>query len=75
VSTEITIADDVYRRLQREKRDRSVSEVIAEKLDSGGRLAEVTGQGVLDPDANEAVREDIERSSAGTMDRLDDEIP
>lgn len=75
MSKNIAISDDVYRRLKREKGDRSFSEVIAEKLDSGGRLAEVTGQGVLDPDANEAAREEIGRLSAGTMDRLDGETP
>jgi predicted CopG family antitoxin len=75
VTKEITITDDVYRQLQREKGDRSVSEVIAETLDASERLAEVTGQGVLGPDADEAVREEIERSSTGTVDRLDDEIP
>jgi len=73
MSKNIAIADEVYRRLKREKGDRSFSEVIAEKLDAGGRLTEVTGQGVLDPDAHEAAREEIERLGAGTMDRLDDE--
>jgi predicted CopG family antitoxin len=73
MSKNIAIADDIYERLKREKGDRSFSEVIAAKLDSGGRLAEVTGQGVLDPEAHEAAREEIERLSAGTMDRLDDE--
>jgi predicted CopG family antitoxin len=75
VSKEVTITDDVYRRLKREKGDRSFSELIAENLDSGGWLADVAGQGVLDPDAHEAAREEIERLSAGTMDRLDDDIP
>jgi predicted CopG family antitoxin len=73
MSKNIAIADDVYERLKREKGDRSFSEVIAAKLDSGGRLAEVTGQGALDAEAHEAAKEEIERLSAGTMDRLDDE--
>jgi len=41
--------------------------VIAEKLDAGGRLAGVTGQGVLDPDAREAAREEfVEEHGADT---------
>ena len=67
VSRNIAIADDVYRRLKREKGDRSFSEVIAERLDASRRLAEVTGQGVLDPDAYEAARAEIDRLST-TMD-------
>ena len=67
VSKNIAIADDVYRRLKREKGDRSFSEVIAERLDASRRLAEVTGQGVLDPDAHEAARAEIDRLST-TMD-------
>ncbi|MFB6296139.1 MAG: antitoxin VapB family protein [Halobacteriales archaeon] len=73
MSRNIAISDDVYRRLKREKGDRSFSEVIAEKLDAGGRLGEVTGQGVLDPEAHEEAREEIERLSEGTLDRIDDE--
>ena len=68
MTKEITIADDVYRRLKREKGDRSFSEVIAETLDASGRLADVTGQGVLDPEVPETAREEIERLSTGTMD-------
>jgi len=73
MSKNIAIADDVYQRLKREKGDRSFSEVIAAKLDAGGRIADITGQQILDPDAHEEAREEIERLSAGTMDRLDDE--
>lgn len=40
----------MYRRLKREKGDRSFSEVIEETLDAGGEIADVTGQGILDPE-------------------------
>jgi predicted CopG family antitoxin len=73
VSKNIAISDEVYRRLKREKGNRSFSEVIAAKLDAGGRLGEVTGQGVLDPEAHKAAQEEIERLSEGTLDRVDDE--
>lgn len=75
MSKNIAISDEVYRKLKREKGDRSFSEVIAERLRSTNRLADVTGQGILDEDAIEAVREDIERLGEGTLTRLDDEAP
>lgn len=73
MSKNIAISDEVYRRLKREKGDRSFSEVIAEKLESGGELADVTGQRVLDPETYEEVSEEIGRLSDGTMERVDDE--
>ncbi|QSG01317.1 antitoxin VapB family protein [Natranaeroarchaeum sulfidigenes] len=73
MSKNISISDDVYRELKREKGDRSFSEVIRESIESGTRLADVTGNGVLDPDAHEDVKADIERMSKGTLDRVDDE--
>lgn len=73
MSKNISISDEVYRRLKREKGDRSFSELIAEKLDSGGQLADVTGQQVLEPDTYETVREEIDRLSEETMDRVTDE--
>ena len=75
MSKNIAISDEVYRRLKREKGDRSFSEVIAERLDSGGRLADVTGQRILDREAAEEATATIERMSEGTLDRLDDETP
>lgn len=47
-SKNIAISDDVYRKLKREKGKRSFSEVIEEKLESGRRIADVTGIGALD---------------------------
>lgn len=73
MSKNIAISDDVYRELKREKGDRSFSEVIRETLDDGRRLADVTGEGVLDPETHEAVKADIEELSRGTLSRIDDE--
>jgi predicted CopG family antitoxin len=50
MSKNIAISDDVYRRLKREKGDRSFSEVIEEHLDRGGRLGDVTGQEIFGPE-------------------------
>jgi predicted CopG family antitoxin len=72
VSKNIAISDDVYRRLKREKGDRSFSEVIAAHLESGGTVADVTGQQVLDSETADRVKEDIETLSEGTLDRLDE---
>ena len=73
MSKNISISDDVYERLRKEKGDRSFSEVIADTLDSEAKIADVTGQQLLDPDTYEEVIEEIERLSEGTIDRLDNE--
>lgn len=73
VSKNIAISDEVYRRLKREKGDRSFSEVIAERLDAGSRLADVTGQAILDEASVAAARRDLEQLSDGTLSRLEDE--
>jgi predicted CopG family antitoxin len=73
MSKNIAISDDVYRKLKREKGDRSFSEVIEEHLSTSMRLAEVTGQGVLDAESVEAARRDVERLSEGTLTRLDED--
>ena len=73
MSKNIAISDDVYHRLKREKGDRSFSEVIADKLDGGGEIADVTGQGIFDDEAPGDVADEIERLSEGTMDRVTDE--
>ena len=75
MSKNIAISDEVYRRLKREKGDRSFSEVIADTLDSGGGLTDVTGQQVLDPETYDDVDAEMERLSDGTLDRLTDENP
>jgi predicted CopG family antitoxin len=73
MSKNIAISDEVYRRLKKEKGDKSFSELIEEKLDSGGELADVTGQQVLDRETYEEVSEEIERLGNGTLDRVSDE--
>ena len=71
VSRNISISDDVYERLRREKGDRSFSEVIAERLDEGETLSDVTGQQVFADDIAESVETDVRRLSDGTLERLD----
>lgn len=61
MSKTITVSEEVYRKLEREKGDRSFDEVIAAALQRGGTLADVTGAGVLDPETVDAVNDDIER--------------
>jgi predicted CopG family antitoxin len=73
MSKNIAISDDVYRELKREKGERSFSDVIRDNLEEHRRLADVTGTGVLDPDTQAAVKDDVERLSQGTLSRLDDE--
>jgi len=73
MSKNIAISDEVYRRLKREKGDRSFSEVIEETLDAGGEIADVTGQEILDPETYGAVGDEIDRLSDGTVDRLTNE--
>ncbi|MFC6722092.1 antitoxin VapB family protein [Halobacteriaceae archaeon SHR40] len=73
MSKNIAISDEVYRRLKREKGDKSFSELIEAKLDSGGQLADVTGHQILDPETYDEVSEEMERLSDGTLDRMTDE--
>jgi len=73
MSKNIAISDDVYEALQREKGDRSFSDVIRDHLTAGGAIADVAGAGVLDPETQAAVKDDIEQLSQGTLSRLDDE--
>lgn len=75
MSKNIAISDDVYRRLKREKGDRSFSELIEERLDRGGRLEDVTGQEIFDPETHEQVSKEIDKLSEGTLERLTDETP
>jgi len=73
MSKNIAISDDVYRELKREKGERSFSEVIQGHLEERRQLADVTGTGVLNPETQAAVKDDIEQLSQGTLSRLDDE--
>jgi predicted CopG family antitoxin len=73
VSKKISVSDDLYRRLKREKGDRGFNEVIAETLATGYRLSDVSGAGILDPETEADVADEIGRLSDGTIDRFDDE--
>lgn len=73
MTREITVSEDVYRRLKQESGDRSFSEVINEALDANEKLSDVTGEEVLDPNVHREVKSAIERSSGGTLDRVDEE--
>jgi predicted CopG family antitoxin len=72
MSKNIAVSDEVYRKLKREKGDRSFSEVIAAHLESGGQLADGTGQKIFGPETASAVKADIESLSEGTVERLDE---
>lgn len=73
MSKNISISDEVYRRLKREKGERSFSEVIEDRLENGGQLADVSGQKIFGSETYEGVKDDIGRLSEGTLDRVDDE--
>ena len=68
MSKTISINDDVYRRLKREKGDQSFSEFIADTLDNRGQLADVTGQRTLDAETNTEVGTEIGRLTDGIPD-------
>lgn len=73
MSKNISISDDVYRKLKREKGDRSFSELIEQRLERGGKLADVSGEGILDRATYDDVKDDVRELSDGTLARLDDE--
>ena len=73
MSKNISISDEVYRKLKREKGDRSFSEVIEDRLEESARIADVAGQGILDAESVESVAADVEKLSEGTLNRLEDD--
>lgn len=72
MSKNIAISDEVYRMLKREKGDRSFSEVIEDHIQSGGTLADVSGQEIFEPGTLDAVKDDIEALSTDTLDRIEE---
>lgn len=73
MSKTITVSDEVYRMLEREKGDRSFSEVIRDTLETRGRLADVTEAKLLDAETYGQVTNDVERLSDRTLRGVDDE--
>lgn len=73
MSKNISISDEVYEKLSREKGDRSFSELIEDRLRSTNRLADVMGQGILDEGTYLDVKRDVAELSEGTLTRLEDE--
>lgn len=71
MSKNISVSDEVYELLKREKGDRSFSEVIEEKVEAGGRIEYVVGTGILDEEIYREVKEDIRELSQGTGKRSD----
>ncbi|KXA93233.1 hypothetical protein AKJ64_01070 [candidate division MSBL1 archaeon SCGC-AAA259E17] len=74
MSKNIAVSDEIYERLKREKKDKSFSEVIEEKLDSGEKISEVVGSNVLDRETMEKVKKEIEKGSRGSLERMEDEV-
>lgn len=75
MSKNIAISDEVYRKLKREKGDRSFSELLEDRLETSGKLADVTGTGIFDEGTVAEVKADVRALSEGTTARLDDESP
>jgi len=67
MSKDITISDEIYERLKKEKDGKSFSEVIEKKLDSGEKIEEVAGKNILDRETMEKVKKDIREGSHGSQ--------
>lgn len=72
MSKNISVSDDVYSRLKREKDGKSFSDVISEKIDSGAKISDVAGKNVLDKDTMKEVKRDIRKGSDKTLQRLEE---
>jgi predicted CopG family antitoxin len=70
MSKNISISDDVYELLKKEKGDKSFSELIEEKLNEGNRIEEAAGSKVLDEETYQEVKQDVRELSQGTDQRL-----
>ena len=72
MSKNIAVSDDVYKRLKREKKGRSFSELLRSKLDEKGTVSEVTGKKLLNRESFEEVKKDVEELSSGTLERMNE---
>lgn len=72
MSKNISVSDDVYSRLKREKDGKSFSDVIGEKIDSGAKISDVAGNNVLDKDTMKEVKRDVSKGSDKTLQRLEE---
>lgn len=72
MSRNISVSDDVYDRLRREKDGRSFSEVISDMAERGLRIRDVAGEGILDEETFREVKGEVRGASRGTLERLDE---
>ncbi len=72
MSKNISVSDAVYEMLEREKGDRSFSEVIRDNLEKGGRIADVAGEGVLDADTYEEVKDEVGKLSEDAFEDVEE---
>jgi predicted CopG family antitoxin len=70
MSKNISISEDVYELLKREKGDKSFSELIEEKVNEGNRIEEAAGLNVLDEETYQEVKDDVGELSQRTDQRL-----
>lgn len=73
MSKNIAVSDEVYEMLKKEKKGRSFSEVIKEKLNSAGKISEVTGDKILDRETMREVKKDVKEGSRESLERMEDE--
>lgn len=71
MSKNISVSDHVYRLLTREKGDKSFSEVIEERMETSGKIADVAGLNILEEGTMEKVKDDVRGMSEGTLERLE----
>lgn len=74
MSKNIAISDEIYNKLKKEKDGKSFSEVIGEKIESGGKISDVAGSRILDRETMDKVKKDIREESKGSVERIEDEV-
>lgn len=70
MSRNVALSDDLYKRLKREKGEKSFSEFIRSKLDSEGSISEAAGKNILKDSVLEEVKADIGKLSEGSKERM-----